>query len=36
MVEMCHARGAPDNITLVTVVAEEVTLVQLGNGPAGA
>jgi protein phosphatase/serine/threonine-protein phosphatase Stp1 len=36
MVEMCHARGAPDNITLVTVVAEEVTLVQLGSGPAGA
>jgi serine/threonine protein phosphatase Stp1 len=32
MIELCHARGAPDNITLVTVVAEEVTLVQIGAG----
>lgn len=34
LIERCHARGAPDNITLVTVAAEEVTLVLPGNGPA--
>lgn len=33
LIERCHARGAPDNITLVTVAAEEVTLVLPGNGP---
>lgn len=35
LIERCHARGAPDNITLVTVVAEEVTLVRPGRGEAG-
>eukprot|EP01037_Dinobryon_pediforme_P016544 gene16544-16722_t len=34
MIERCHTRGAPDNITLVTVAAEEVTLVLPGNGSA--
>ena len=36
LIERCHALGAPDNVTLVTVAAEEVTLVQFGEGAAGA
>ncbi|WP_353229668.1 protein phosphatase 2C domain-containing protein [Novosphingobium sp.] len=32
LIARCHGRGAPDNITLVTVTAEEVTLVLPGNG----
>lgn len=31
MIERCHAKGAPDNITMVTVTASEPTLVRFGR-----